>query len=245
MTNLPSSLIDLPLEPLIHYDQPVVMLGGGDFDIALYQNIAAGQPVIAADSGGDHALRYGIKPDWVIGDMDSISTDARQAAGQSLQISDQFSTDFEKLLAAVEAPYVMAFGFLGQRMDHSLAAMHAIAKARQEQTIVLIDHYDAIIFCRYRFSAYLPQGVRLSIWPLRHQQFIKSQGLVWPVDGLSLEAGGVLGTSNQVLMHDHSQTSLQNQPSSSDEVKVSIEGGDGDGFFVLTDGHLAKRLLEN
>ena len=232
MASFPSQWSQLPPSPLIIYDHPIVMLGGGAFDARLYQEMAAGLPVIAADSGGDHAYRQGIQPDWVIGDMDSISPTARSAAAQHLTISDQFSTDFEKLLASVHAPQVLAFGFLGQRMDHSLASLHALANARADMMMVLLDRHDAVVFCRGDFSADLPAGTRLSIWPLRRQEFIASQGLVWPLDRLSLEPGGVLGTSNQVAPEGHHQ-----------DVTVTIKRGEGDGFFVLTESHLARRLM--
>ena len=147
-----------------------------------------------------------------------------------LHITDQFSTDFEKLLACVHAPQIFAFGFLGKRMDHSLASLHAMAKARADMAVVLVDHHDAVVFCRQQFNANLPAGTRLSIWPLQRQSFQNSQGLVWPLDDLLIEAGGVLGTSNQVL-----------GPPSIDqdsEVTVAITPGQGDGYFVITEGRL-------
>ena len=238
MTSLPSQLSDLPDATLIHYDQPVVMLGGGDFDDRLYHELAAGMPVIAADSGGDHALAHGVAPEWVIGDMDSISPDARDAAIRHLHISDQFSTDFEKLLACVHAPQIFAFGFLGKRMDHSLASLHALAKARADMAMVLVDRHDAVVFCRQRFNASLPAGTRLSIWPLQRQSFQNSQGLVWPLDDLLIEAGGVLGTSNQVAAPNNVPSVSQHA-----EVPVAITPGQGDGYFVITEGRFAERLL--
>ena len=238
MTLLPSQLSDLPDAPLIHYDQPVVMLGGGDFDDRLYRELAADMPVIAADCGGDHALSQGVDPEWVIGDMDSISPDARHAAMRHLHISDQCSTDFEKLLACVHAPQIFAFGFLGKRMDHSLASLHAMAKARSDRAVVLVDRYDSVVFCRQKFTATLPAGSRLSIWPLQRQSFQNSQGLVWPLDDLTIEAGGVLGTSNQVLAPDNASSIAPDS-----DVAVAITPGQGDGYFVITEGHLAERLL--
>jgi len=234
MTAIPSQLSDLPDTPLIHYDQAVVMLGGGDFDSAIYHHLAAGLPVIAADSGGDHALAHGIEPEWVIGDMDSISPKARQAAPRHLQITDQFSTDFEKLLATVHAPQIFAFGFLGQRMDHSLASLHAMAKARGDMDMVLVDRHDAVVFRRGRFSAHLPYGTRLSVWPLQRQYFQSSEGLVWPLDDLLVEAGGILATSNQVIAEHQGGR---------DQVEVAITPGEGDGYFVITEGRLARHLL--
>lgn len=242
MTSLPSQLSDLPKSPLIHYDQAVVMLGGGDFDGRLYHQLAADLPVIAADCGGDHAFAHGVSPEWVIGDMDSISPKARDAASHHLHITDQFSTDFEKLLACVHAPQIFAFGFLGKRMDHSLASLHAMAKARADMAVVLVDHHDAVVFCRQEFTASLPAGARLSIWPLQRQFFQNSQGLVWPLDQLLIEAGGVLGTSNQVLDPSTDPLSAPSIDQGSD-VTVAITPGEGDGYFVITEGRWAERLL--
>ena len=233
-------LNDLPEQPFIRYDNTVVVLGGGDCDADLYHALVGYAlnggtldgvyPIVAADSGGDLALSYGKSPDWIIGDLDSASPQAIARAGNILEISDQHSTDFEKVLASVHAPQALAFGFLGHRMDHSLAALHALAGVDPSMAVVLVGSFEAIVFCRGDFTAVLPPLTRFSLWPLRRQSFHRSQGLVWPLDGLSLEAGGTLGTSNQTIAGDH-------------DIEVSIAAAEGQGYFVMIESKLAGRLI--
>ena len=103
--------------------QPVTLIGGGpvpraDLDAAL--RLA---PVIAAaDRGADIALGFGLMPGAVWGDLDSISEAARKAIPRERLhlVAEQESTDFEKCLARIQAPLVLAIGFSGGRQDHFL-----------------------------------------------------------------------------------------------------------------------------
>jgi len=220
----------LPDEALIHADGPVILIGNGVVDAQQLRHHHGQYPIIAVDGGANLAQELGLTPAWAIGDFDSANPDALQAARRRLQIKDQKSTDLEKALAALSAPLVLAFGFLGKRFDHSLAALHAMAGARPEMRVVMISPEDALVFCRGDFHAVLPPSIRLSIWPVQRHRFSTSQGLLYPLDHLTLGAGLALGTSNQVIDGDH-------------DISVSITSDEGDGYFVLIDGNLAGRLL--
>jgi len=220
----------LPDEALIHADGPVILIGNGAVDAQQLRRHHGQNPIIAVDGGVNLAHDLGLTPEWAIGDFDSAHPDYLQAARRRLRINDQNSTDFEKALAVLSAPLVLAFGFLGKRFDHSLAALHAMAGARSEMRVVMISPDDALVFCRGDFHAVLPPSVRLSIWPLQRHRFSASQGLLYPLDHLTLGAGLTLGTSNQVKDGDH-------------DTSVSITSDEGDGYFVLIDGEFADRLL--
>jgi thiamine pyrophosphokinase len=78
--------------------------------------------IIAADGGANIARRYGITPDVIIGDLDSISTATRRFFGPSTikRVSTQYSTDLEKALdylVTQEATSVTILGAAGKRLD--------------------------------------------------------------------------------------------------------------------------------
>lgn len=178
--------------------QPVTLIGGGpvpraDLDAAL--RLA---PVIAAaDRGADIALGFGLMPGAVWGDLDSISEAARKAIPRERLhlVAEQESTDFEKCLARIQAPLVLAIGFSGGRQDHFLAALSTLAR-RVGPPCILIAGEDVIALAPPRIALDLPAGTRLSLFPMGPAGGC-SRGLEWPIDGLEFAPDRRTGTSNR------------------------------------------------
>lgn len=187
---------------MVKYQQPLLLIGGGDVNWTLLTSfVDKGLPLVAADGGANGLAEHGITPHMIIGDLDSIDARTRsENATRLLEISEQHSTDFEKALYATDAPLYLAFGFLGRRFDHSLAALHGLLKYRAQKRIILVDQVDMVwIPGRTEiFEMDLPVGTRFSIYPLEPVRFETSQGLEYPLDGLLLRQGVAIGTSNRV-----------------------------------------------
>ena len=69
------------IAPLVISDRGVTVIGGGatsPYD--LQTALAVAPTLVAADGGADRALALGQPPDWVIGDLDSITSGARSWA---------------------------------------------------------------------------------------------------------------------------------------------------------------------
>ncbi|MGR3434263.1 MAG: thiamine pyrophosphokinase, partial [Shimia sp.] len=117
--------------PLLASDAPVTFLGAGAADAAgLGAALALAPRLVAADGGAGRALGWGATPDLVIGDLDSLDPATAARLGDRVHhLRDQDSTDFEKCLARVAAPLVIGLGFLGDRLDHSLASLSALLGA--------------------------------------------------------------------------------------------------------------------
>lgn len=182
----------------IRHDRGVTVIGGGavtpdDLDQAL----AVAPVLVAADGGADRALSLGQPPDWVIGDLDSISAPARRLipAGRVLEVSEQDSTDFAKCLRRIDAPLVMAVGFAGLRLDHTLAAL-TVMVAPGLPRVVMLAPDDVVMVCPPRLTLPLMPGTRVSLYPMGPARGT-SQGLEWPIDGILFAPGGRVGTSNR------------------------------------------------
>jgi thiamine pyrophosphokinase len=151
--------------------------------------------LVAADGGADRALALGHVPDLVVGDLDSLSDEARaQLADRLHLVTEQDTTDFDKVLTAIEAPFVLAVGFSGARLDHTLAAMSTVAQARGHRVILLTDE-DILLLCPPRLALDLPESARVSLYPLAPVR-CTSRGLRWTTDSLLLDPLGRIGTSN-------------------------------------------------
>lgn len=188
---------------MIEFKNNVALIGAGPLNsdslseiLALVPGVAPG--VVAADGGADRAIELGQQPDWVIGDLDSLSDGARAALeGRLIEVSEQESTDFEKCLRLISAPLVLALGFLGGRVDHELACLNALMRAQPSRCILIGDH-DICFHAPRDLTLDLPAGTRVSLFPLCPLQG-RSEGLEWPIEGLTLSPMGRVGTSNRAL----------------------------------------------
>lgn len=157
--------------------------------------------LVAADGGADRALALGAMPHAVIGDFDSVSKQAQQRlAGRLFPITEQETTDFDKALRSVQAPFVLGVGVAGGRIDHELAVLNGLVRHAAEggaMPCLLIGAQDVIFAAPLALHLELRAGDRLSLFPLAPVQG-ESQGLRWPIDGLMLAPDGRVGTSNAV-----------------------------------------------
>jgi thiamine pyrophosphokinase len=154
--------------------------------------------LVAADGGADQALAAGIVPRAVIGDFDSISPAARAAIPPARQhhLADQDTTDFDKALRSVAAPFVLALGFAGARIDHGLAVFNALVR-HAGRVCLVIGPADVVFLCPPEITLRLRVGDRLSLFPMGAVGGW-SRGLRWPVEGIGFAPDGVIGTSNEV-----------------------------------------------
>ncbi|KEO55173.1 hypothetical protein TP2_16475 [Thioclava pacifica DSM 10166] len=137
----------------------------------------------------------GLEPQAVIGDLDSLSQSARERLGSRVHhIAEQDSTDFAKSLQRIKAPFVLALGFTGLRLDHTLAAMTDLI--RSAHRVVMLAEEEVIFRCPPRLSLDLAEGTRVSLFPFGEVK-ARSDGLYWPLDGIGFTPAERVGTSNR------------------------------------------------
>lgn len=188
------------MTPLLSSAQGVTLIGGGAVsDADLAQATALAPAIMAADSGSERALAAGLMPLAVAGDFDSLSPQlrARVPADRLHHIAEQETTDFEKCLSRIAAPFVVAVGFAGPRHDHLLANLTTLARLRRPPCLLLAGT-DVMFAAPPRLALDLPADTRISLYPLGRVSG-ESHGLRWPLDGLVLEPSGRVGTSNAAL----------------------------------------------
>jgi thiamine pyrophosphokinase len=176
---------------------PVTLVGGGVLNAETLERALARAPrLLAADGGADRALALGQRPEKVLGDFDSLSQSAREALGidRMEHLHDQDRTDFDKALEAIDAPLVLAVGFTGDRLDHTLAAMNTLACHPGRRVIVDSGH-DLCVLAPPELTLTLPPEARVSLFPLVAMR-CRSTGLVWATDHLVLDPLARIGTSN-------------------------------------------------
>lgn len=184
--------------PIVESAAGIILAGGAPFSAALLARAQAyADEIIAADGGADRLLRLGVVPRAVIGDLDSISAAARARLRDRLfPITEQVTTDFDKALRSIVAPFVLALGFQGARLDHGLAVLNTLVRYPDRRVLVLGGR-DVTFHAPARLELALPVGTRLSLFPMAPVTG-RSTGLRWPIDGLDFAPDGQVGTSNEV-----------------------------------------------
>ena len=185
-------------EVIVQSTSGITLAGGGGFSLKLLTLARSWAPrLVAADGGADRLLRLGAEPEAVIGDFDSISAAAQtRLEGRLFPIREQATTDFDKALRSVQAPFVLGIGFSGARLDHGLAVLNGLAR-HPDKCCLLLGGQDVVFLAPRALDLALPVGSRLSLFPLGPVEG-ESAGLRWPLHGLHFAPGGMIGTSNQV-----------------------------------------------
>lgn len=185
--------------PILAFDGPIAIVGGGAVDPGLLRSLAEhGVELVGADGGGDAIGDAGLVPAAIIGDLDSLGDRAAWAERtQVIHIPEQVTTDFQKALYSTSAPVTLAVGMTGKRLDHTLAALSAVLQFAPERRLLVVDEVDVALAVVGAVAFEAAARERISIHPLLPISFVRSTGLYYPVDGLTLEPGGLLGTSNE------------------------------------------------
>lgn len=181
----------------VHSNRGITVVGAGEVSYDVLKLAMSASPiVVAADGGAITALRFGITPKVVIGDMDSLPDrlPPELPAHSLVHITDQNTTDFEKCLRSLDTPLVVAVGVTNPRIDHGLSAINALAR-HQGKRIVLLNSSDLCFLCPPVFEILLPLHTQFSLFPMAETSG-RSDGLNWPIDGIRFSPHGTIGTSN-------------------------------------------------
>ncbi|QHQ35003.1 thiamine diphosphokinase [Algicella marina] len=187
--------------PVVHSEHAVTLIGGGPVaPESLSLALERAPLLVAADGGAEHAKALGSLPSTIIGDLDSLINHKwwRKSGIAIYKFEEQSSTDFEKCISCIDAPLIVAVGFLEGRFDHALAVMSVLFSHRSQRILVL-GREDVIFMCPDVLSLELEVGTRISFFPLVKIRGLMSAGLRWPTDGLTLEPGAQIGTSNEAV----------------------------------------------
>lgn len=167
--------------------------------------------IIAADGGAHHCLAAGLWPDFVIGDMDSITTPViNQLRENGTQLvlypRDKDQTDLELALSlAAEKGFkdALLLGMFGGRLDQSLANLLLLTRNEwQDLRLIISNEPDTAYLMRGQDEISLQgnPGDIISLIPLSNLvENVSTQGLRWPLDHADLRFGTTLSISNELL----------------------------------------------
>jgi len=159
-----------------------------------------GDFLIAADGGLDHLTRWGLKPDLLVGDLDSLET----APGSIPCVQHpRIKDDTDLSLAIDEAlargyKHIMVTGAWGGRPDHCVGSLQLLARAAGQgvRMELLCDGYIATAIASGQ-TLRLSGGGIVSVFAYGGQASgVTIRGLEYPLDRAVLTDGTPLGISN-------------------------------------------------
>jgi thiamine pyrophosphokinase len=200
----------MPAEERVSHEVVVVVSGGEQLPPAA-PTLPADAPVVAADRGLEHALARGLDVSVAVGDFDSVSPDALDAAESSgvrvvRHSPEKDSTDLELALdvALTFAPdRILVLAGRGGRLDHELSALLLLASDRYEAVEVdaLIGEARIHVVRGERVLDGEP-GELVTLLAAHGPAFgVTTEGLSFPLRGETLAAGSSRGVSNAFVAH--------------------------------------------
>jgi len=166
--------------------------------------------IVAADSGLQTAENAGLRADWIVGDMDSIDDPGRLEKYPADKVRrfppDKDLTDTElalDLLWEKGCKSICIIGGGGGRLDHILALRSLFERKKYPQRWVTKNEdiycLDALDTSGGALNIKVPGDSLVSVFPLGSGPWdIESNGLKWPLGGLSWETGSI-GISNRTV----------------------------------------------
>jgi len=170
--------------------------------------------VVAVDSGGDWCHAAALIPDLLVGDLDSISPEARAAfAAQDVEELlfpvEKDQSDLELAVAELSrrgCTDLVATNLLGGRLDHELAALGVLSAAGREgmavtvvewsQTLIFLNSPGARRQLRIGYGAGADGGASVSLVPWGGPARVSASGFRWDLEDAWLDPGASLWLSN-------------------------------------------------
>lgn len=163
-------------------------------------------PMIAADGAANTLVQAGILPEFVIGDLDSITEStltALQGVSELVHDHDQDTTDFEKALRFAERQMwkrLCIVGIHGGDFEHTLNNWSVLVRMGRDLHLTAYDRGRYAIPMYESFSYYALQDELLSLVP-QPQARITTSGLVWNITDDLLALGHREGARNRAQEH--------------------------------------------
>ncbi|HYM52918.1 MAG TPA: thiamine diphosphokinase [Candidatus Dormibacteraeota bacterium] len=191
-----------------------VVVASGEPDARDAAHLANADLVVAADGGGRWLAAIGVRPDVLLGDLDSVEPAVvEQLADDGVTVerhpTEKGASDAELALGravASGADEVIVLGALGgQRLDHELANLLMLADpgwrgAVRDLRIVRGGTVARALHGGERLSLAGTVGDLVTLLPIGGRaEGIRTDGLRYALDGEALDFGRSRGLSNEVI----------------------------------------------
>ena len=179
---------------------------GRDF---LESYLKRAEMIVCADGGANKIVELDIKPDIIVGDLDSVTKSTLNTFDDVTLVRrpEQNATDLQKTLEYIESRgntdhKIHIFGATGERIDHFLGNLSMLKKFHGRLSLDLIDEHCSIRYIDSICTAHGVPGRSLSLYPLSGTVIgITTTGLKYNLTKENLEQDS-RGISNEFAESD-------------------------------------------
>lgn len=187
----------------------VIIIAGGDISESLileYLNKRQEKIIIAVDKGLESLHNINVKPDYIIGDFDSVSKDILDKYSNTELVKLNPIKDFTdthmalKLAIDLKADTITILGATGKRIDHALANINIMKEALEKNIkCKMIDTHNEIqLINSYTELEKNTNYKYISLIPLTTKaEGITLKGFKYLLNNATLNIGHSIGVSNE------------------------------------------------
>jgi thiamine pyrophosphokinase len=181
-----------------------------------------------ADGGANAAMKMGLTPSYIIGDLDSIQKNTLQYfknKSKIIKLKRQNDTDVEKCLkhaSKLNFEEAVLTGVTGDRLDHTFCNLGIVLKFIDKISVKIVAENSILIALTGMNKLKTSPGETISIYGIDDKTRISSTGLKYPLRNTALPFGQKESTSNIAL---------------ADEIKLKVTNGI---VFIIRDFHTMK-----
>lgn len=180
-----------------------IIVGAGDFNTKLLQ-VEADDYVIAADGGYEHLRKERIKPDILIGDMDSIHKKVSDISVIELPCEKDDTDTLAAIRMGLEKGYreFLLHGMLGGRVDHTLANIQCLLFLKKNGAHGVLYGKDSYIQLLQNEKLEFPETMQgmISVFSLSEESTgVSEKGLKYTLEDTTLSQCFPVGISNEFI----------------------------------------------
>lgn len=190
-----------------------LIVTGGNVNTELLKKILEEnkfETIIAADKGLEALNKINVMPNYIIGDFDSVNkTTLNQYENKNIEITylkpeKDFTDTHMAIKLAIEkrAKHITIIGATGTRMDHTLANIHALNEALQNNVpteiinennrIMLINKKAKLIKnTNYKYVSIIPLTTKIT--------GVTLEGFKYNIENATINLGESIGVSNEQI----------------------------------------------
>lgn len=170
-----------------------VILADGDFPSSFrtLEILKHAARVVCCDGAAASLLSFGREPDWVVGDLDSLSEDLKKRfADKLIHVEEQESNDLTKAFRFCVSrgwDSLVILGATGKREDHTLGNLSLLGDyAKEMPSVRIVTEYGEFSVMQESGEVTSYAGEKLSIFALDGETAVTSVNLKYPMDSLKL-----------------------------------------------------------
>jgi len=161
--------------------------------------------LFCADGGANSAMKMGLLPHYIIGDLDSIHSETVKyyfGKTEIIKLNRQNDTDVEKCLkSAIKKKFgeAILLGVTGDRLDHTFCNLGIVIKYFNKIAIKIIAENSLLTAITGSHKINTLPGETISIYGIDNNTKISSKGLKYRLKKIALPFGHKESTSNIAL----------------------------------------------